>query len=106
MARLPPITADIDGLVGTSVWDLFGGEELLRPAADHVFETQQGAGMRIYFDGIVQDLHAVPHGRFLRVRYRVIREIDVTTLDSLLSSMRAAAADLARPFGSEPVEDS
>jgi hypothetical protein len=60
--------------------------------------------MRIYFDGIVQDLHAAPHGRFLRIRYKVIREIDVTTLDSLLSSIRAAAADLERPFGSEPVE--
>lgn len=63
-------------------------------------------GMRIYFDGIVQDLHAAPHGRFVRIRYRVIREIDVTTLDTLLSSMRAASADLDRPFGSEPVERS
>lgn len=56
--------------------------------------------MRIYFDGVVQDLHAAPHGRFLRVRYRVLREIDVTTLDTLLASIRAAALDLDRPFGS------
>jgi hypothetical protein len=60
-------------------------------------------GMRIYFDGVVQDLHAEPHGRFLRIRYRVIRQVDVSTLDSLLASMRAAVADLERPFGSEPL---
>ena len=76
----------------------------MQPAAERVLETARPAGMRIFFDGIVQDLHAAPHGRFLRIRYRVIREIDVATLDTLLSSIRAAAADLDLPFGSEPVE--
>ncbi|MFM8999599.1 MAG: hypothetical protein ACKOKE_06010 [Actinomycetota bacterium] len=101
--RLPPITANVDGLVGTSVWDLFGGEEVLRPAAEAVLASRRPAGMRIFFDGVVQDLHAEPHGRFLRIRYRIVRTIDVQTLESLLASTTAMAADLARPFGSEPV---
>lgn len=102
--RLPPIVSDPAGLVGSSVWDLFGGEALLRPAAEQVLERGEPMGMRIFFDGIVNDLHAEPHGRFLRIRYKVVREIDVTTLDSLLDSMRRVRADLDRPFGSPPAD--
>lgn len=98
--QLPPITEDPGGLVGASVWDVFGGEDLLRPIADRVVEAGRPMGMRIYFDGIVNDLHAEPRGRFLRIRYRVVREVDVTTLESLLESMRLVKLDLARPFGS------
>lgn len=101
--RLPPITSDRQPLVGASVYDLFGGEELLRPAAEFVVERGEPMGMRIFFDGIVNDLHAEPHGRFLRIRYKVIREVDLTNLETLLESMRLVKLDLARPFGSPPV---
>jgi hypothetical protein len=101
--KLPPITEDPQALVGGSVYDLFGGEDLLRPAAEYVIERDEPMGMRIYFDGIVNDLHAEPRGRFLRIRYKVIREVDVTSLESLLESMRLVKLDLERPFGSPPV---
>lgn len=101
--KLPPITTDPSALVGGSVWDLFGGEEFLKPVADFVREHGEPMGMRVFFDGIVNDLHAEPRGRFLRIRYKVVREVDVSSLESLLGSMRNVKLDLARPFGSPPV---
>lgn len=102
--RLPPIVGNPAGLVGSRVWDLFGGETLLRPIAERALRSGEPIGLRIYFDGVLNDLHAEPSGRFLRIRYRIVRQIDVTTLESLLESLRLVRADLDRPFGSPPVE--
>lgn len=100
VAHLPEITSQEESLTGTSIWDVFGGESHMRPAAELVFETGETGRMRGFWDGVVSDIAAEPHGRFLRVRYRIVRRVDTTTLDKLLDSVRGVAADLARPFGS------
>lgn len=104
IAYLPEITSTEESLTGTSIWDVFGGEAHMRPAAELVFHTGEAGRIRGFWDGVVSDIVAEPFGRFLRVRYRIVRRVDNTTLEKLLASVRGVAADLARPFGSPAVD--
>lgn len=72
----------------------------MRARADLIFETGQPGLLRYFWDGVVSDIAGEPSGRFLRIRYRIIRRVDVDTLQGLLDSVKGIAADLGRPFGS------
>lgn len=88
--------------IGRVIWDVFGGENVFGTPYASVFETGEPVGFRAYFDGMVAETYAELSGRFLRVRYRVIATIDISTLDRLLESMRVATTALEQPFGAEP----
>lgn len=88
--------------IGRVIWDVFGGESVFGTPYAAVFETGEPVGFRAYFDGMVAETYAELNGRFLRVRYRVIATIDISTLSRLLESMRVATTALEQPFG-EPL---
>jgi hypothetical protein len=90
---------------GRSAWDVFGGEGHLRPSLERAFEAGEPTGFRVYYDSTLLEVLAEPSGRFLRVRYRVLRTVRIRTLDTLLEDMRFVAAELARPFGSPPLAE-
>lgn len=102
-----PVAVTTLPVVGRSVWDLLGSGAESRHQAffERVFTSGVPSGTRLYYDGGVFDVHAEPVGRYLRVRFRLVRDIRVKTLDVLLEDMRLATADLARPFGSPPLTD-
>lgn len=91
-------------LVGRSIWDAFGGEQVFRAPYEAVFGTGEPARFRSYFDGYVVETLAELAGRYLRIRFRILVVVDVTTLDRLLSSMELVNRALAEPFGT-PLSD-
>ena len=102
-AKVRPITGF--PTIGRSAWDILGGEELLRPTMERVWVSGEPWGWRTYYDGVLLELHAERVGRYLRVRYRVLREVRVTTLNTLLEDMQFVAAELNRPYGSPRLTD-
>ena len=88
-----------DGVVGRVIWDAYGGESVFGAAYESVFVTGEPVRFRAYFDGIVIETRAEMYGRFLRVRYRVLVTVDLSTLDRLLETMRLATIALEEPFG-------
>ena len=102
-AKVRPITGF--PTIGRSVWDILGGESLLRPPMERVWETGKDWGWRTYYDGVLLELHAELTGRYLRLRYRVLRQVRVSTLNTLLEDMQFVAAELNRPFGAPRLTD-
>ncbi|MFM7719504.1 MAG: hypothetical protein ACKO8G_08500 [Actinomycetota bacterium] len=88
-----------DAPVGRLIWDAYGGESVFGAPYESVFLTGEPVRFRAYFDGIVIETWAELHGRFLRVRYRVLVTVDISTLDRLLETMRLATIALGEPFG-------
>ena len=86
--------------LGRSIWDAYGGEDAFRAPYETVLATGEPVGFRSYFDSVVVETYAEMSGRYLRVRYRVLATVDVSTLESLLMTMRVATEELAKPFGS------
>ena len=85
--------------LGRSIWDAFGGEDVFRASYETVLATGEPVGFRSYFDSVVIETYAAMSGRYLRIRYRVLATVDVSTLESLLATMQVATAELAKPFG-------
>jgi hypothetical protein len=86
--------------LGRSIWDAYGGEDAFRAPYETVLATGEPVGFRSYFDSVVVETYAEMSGRYLRVRYRVLATVDVSTLESLLATMKVATEELAKPFGS------
>lgn len=93
------IRPGVESPVGRNIWDVYGGESVFRAQYESVFETGRPVRFRAYFSGIVVETFAEMHGRFLRIRYRVVATVDVSTLERLLDTMQRATEALEAPYG-------
>lgn len=98
------IRPGVQNPIGRNIWDVYGGESVFRAQYESVFATGRPARFRAYFSGIVVETLAELQGRYLRIRYRVIATVDVSSLDRLLETMEAVTRALEAPYGS-PTED-
>lgn len=97
------IRPGVESPVGRNIWDVYGGESVFRTQYESVLQTGRPVRFRAYFSGIVVETLGEMHGRFLRVRYRVIASVDVSTLERLLDTMQRATEALEAPYGT-PLE--
>lgn len=97
------IRPGVQNPVGRNIWDAYGGESVFRAEYEAVFATGRPARFRAYFSGIVVETLAELQGRFLRIRYRVVATVDISTLDRLLETMEQVTRALEAPYGT-PVE--
>lgn len=93
------IRPGVQNPIGRVIWDVYGGESVFRAQYESVLVTGRPARFRAYFSGIVVETLAELEGRFLRIRYRVIVTVDVSTLDRLLETMEKVTLALEAPFG-------
>lgn len=97
------IRPGVQNPIGRNIWDAYGGESVFRAEYEDTLATGRPARFRAYFSGIVVETLAERQGRFLRVRYRVVATVDVSTLDRLLETMEQVTRALEAPYGS-PIE--
>lgn len=100
------IVPSASSMIGRSIWDAYGGEQAFKTQYDSVFATGDPVFFRTYFDGYAVETVAEMYGRFMRVRFRILATVDVTTLERLLETMQLVHDALNSPFGTAIVRPS
>jgi hypothetical protein len=98
------IRPGVQNPIGRNIWDAYGGESVFRAQYESVLATGRPAKFRAYHGGLVVETLAEMEGRYLRIRYRVIATVDVSSLDRLLETMEGVTRALEAPYGT-PTED-